>query len=226
MSGLSDKGKETEFSPKWGLPTPKVAPTPGGTSGVPAIPARPEGNAEMEEVLDTPGSPPSVSDAVDETSLSHVLVFKAESREYALPVRDVVEVVRMVVITPLPKAPSWVDGVLNFRGRVIPVLDLRARLGIPRREPDLSTPIVITAAESGLFGLVADELVEVLPLSRDQVDAPNAETAATPAVASMIRHDDRLILVLDAHRLHDEPLDAILPNDTGPDSPAGKAGPA
>ncbi len=180
----------------------------------------------MEEVLDAPGSPPPVSQAVDETSLSHVLVFKADSREYALPVRDVVEVVRMVVITPLPEAPSWVDGVLNFRGRVIPVLNLRARLGIPRREPDLSTPIVITEAKSGLFGLVADELVEVLPLSTDQVDTPTAENAATQAVASMVRHHDRLILVLDPHRLHDEPLDAVLSDDTEPDSPAGKAGPA
>lgn len=178
----------------------------------------------MEEALDTPRSPLSVSGDIDETSLSHVLVFKAESREYALPVRAVVEAVRMVEITPLPEAPSWVDGVLNFRGRVLPVLDLRARLGIPRRERDLSTPIVITAAESGLFGLVADELVEVLSLSSDQIDDASLESSGTPAVTSMVRHHDRLILVLDPDRLQDESLEAVISNSIGPGSILEEAG--
>lgn len=129
----------------------------------------------------------------------------------------------MVAITPLPETPPWVDGVFNFRGCVVPVVDLRARLGIPRREPDLSTPIVITMAEAGLFGLIADELIEVLPVSGHQMETSEKVTAASPAVAAMVRHGDRLLLVLDPDRLHDSSVDAVLPNriegDAAPEEP-------
>jgi purine-binding chemotaxis protein CheW len=162
----------------------------------------------LDKLLNPPRAPlPLPGSAAEAAAVSHVLIFKVETREYALSVHQVVEVVRMVAITPLPEAPPWVDGVLNFRGRIVPVVDLRARLGISRREPDLSTPIVITVAEAGLFGLVADELIEVLPVSGHQLDASNGQTPASPAVAAMVRHRDRLLLVLDPDRLHDRPVE-------------------
>jgi purine-binding chemotaxis protein CheW len=132
----------------------------------------------------------------------------------------------MVAITPLPEAPPWADGVFNFRGRVVPVVDLRARLGIRRREPDLSTPIVITVAEAGMFGLVADELIEVLPVAGHQLDASNGQTAASPAVAAMVRHRDRLVLVLDPDRLHDGSVNAVLPNRIEAEAAPEEAEPA
>jgi purine-binding chemotaxis protein CheW len=155
-----------------------------------------------------------------------VLIFKVEARECALPVHHVVEVARMVAITPLPETPPWLDGVFNFRGRVVPLVDLRARLGIPRREPDLSTPIVITMAKAGLFGLVPDELIEVLPVADHQLDASNGQPAASPAVAAMIRHGDRLLLVLDSDRLHDGSLNAVLPNRIETEAAPEEAEPA
>jgi purine-binding chemotaxis protein CheW len=158
----------------------------------------------------TSGAPPGEGPSTD------VLVLRLEAREYALPVHRVIEVVRMVAITPLPEAPPWVDGVVNLRGRVVPVIDLRARLGIPRRVPDLSTPIVMTVAESGAFGLVADELVEVLTLSPEGPDAGSEEAASSTAVTATARHGDRLILMLDADRLHDRSVDALLPTGSAP----------
>lgn len=149
---------------------------------------------------------------------THVLVLRLEGHEYALPVHRVIEVVRMVAITPLPEAPPWVDGVLSLRGRVVPVIDLRARLGIPRREPDLSTPIVMTAAKSGAFGLVADDLVEVLTLSPEGLDAGSEEAVSSSAIAATARHGDRLIPVLDADRLHDRSVDVLLPTGSTPDA--------
>jgi len=185
------------------------------------------GTGELNKLLDPPWSPlPLPDSAPEEAAVSHVLIFKVEAREYALPVHHVVEVVRMIAITPLPEAPPWVDGVFNFRGRVVPVVDLRARLGIPRREPDLSTPIVITVAEAGLFGLVPDELVEVLPVSGHQLEASNGHTAASPAVAAMVRHRDRLLLVLDPDRLHDGSMDAVLVNRIEAEAAPGEAEPA
>lgn len=158
--------------------------------------------------------------------MSHLLIFKLGARECALPVHHVVEVARMVAITPLPETQPWVDGVFNFRGRVVPVVDLRARLGIPRREPDLSTPMVITMAEAGPFGLVADELIEVLPVSVHQAETSNRVTAASHAVAAMVRHGDRLLLVLDPDRLHDGSVDAVLPNRIEAEAAPEEAEPA
>ena len=131
-----------------------------------------------------------------------VLVFTVGSREYALPVEDVIEVVRMVAVTPLPDAPSSVMGVINMRGHVIPVIDLRSRLGFPAHEPDLSTPIVVVGWGEAAAGLVADGTSEVLTLRSDAVEASHPSRAQ--AVSGMAHEGDRLILLLDARRLCEE----------------------
>ncbi len=143
-----------------------------------------------------------------------LLVFLLDRREYALPVHRVLEVVRMVAVRELPEAPPWVDGAINFRGRIIPVVDLRARLGLQRREPDMATSIVITTAESGAYGLVADDLVEVLSVPPEEVDTE--ETAVSSVLAGAARHADRLILVLDPDTLRNPSLDALLPSGAAP----------
>jgi purine-binding chemotaxis protein CheW len=126
-----------------------------------------------------------------------LLTFRLHGRDHALPVEDVVEVLRMVAPTPLPDAPSWISGVINVRGRVIPLMDLRTRLGGPRIEPDVSTPIIVVEADHTAAGLVVDEVVEVLALSCDAVSRPGPLTSAATAVSGVARDGDRLILVLD-----------------------------
>lgn len=130
-----------------------------------------------------------------------LLTFRTQGHEQALPVEDVVEVLRMVAPAPLPGAPPWVSGVINLRGRVIPLIDLRSRLGAPIPEPDLSTPIIVVDAGRGTAGLVVDEVVEVLALPDDAVAVPGPETAAATAVSGVARDGNRLILVLDWGRL-------------------------
>jgi purine-binding chemotaxis protein CheW len=130
-----------------------------------------------------------------------VLTFRLDGREHGLSVADVVEVVRMVEITPLPEGPRWVAGVLNYRGRVIPVIDLRARLGLPCRAPSLSTPLIVVDAGPRLAALLVDEADEVLALSADEVQPPDPVAAACPAVTALARPGKRLIVLLDAARL-------------------------
>ena len=120
-----------------------------------------------------------------------LVVFRLQGIEHAVPVGDVVEVVRMVAITPVAETPPWLSGVIDLRGRVIPVIDLRRRLGMVPREPDLSTPILVVEGNGVTAGLVADEVVEVLALA--------AEGPAAPA--SAIRYGERLLLVLDIDRI-------------------------
>jgi purine-binding chemotaxis protein CheW len=160
--------------------------------------ARPPGVPQLRATL-----PPG------DDALTGVLVLKLEGREYGFPLDHVLEVVRMVALAPLPEAPSWVHGLLNLRGRTVPVIDLRVRLGLPRREPDLSTAIVVTTTGSGLLGLIADELVEVVFVAPHELDPAGIETAASPCVIALARLGDRLILLLDVDRVREGSSDAI-----------------
>lgn len=147
-----------------------------------------------------------------------LLVFRIAGREHALPVEDVVEVVRMVAATRLPEAPPWVVGVINFRGRVIPLIEVRGRIGEPSREPDLSTPIIVVQSSEVAAGLVVDEVLEVLTVPRAALDMPRRVDAPANAVSGVVRVDDRLILVLDWERLWDGSLDLTMQFDAQKDT--------
>jgi purine-binding chemotaxis protein CheW len=155
-----------------------------------------------------------------------VLVFTVNGHEHALPVEDVVEVVRLVAVTPLPEAPAWVAGVINMRGRVIPVIDLRTRLGLPPREPDLSTPIIVVGGSEPAAGLVADAAVEVLALPSAVVESPHRVPTPVPAVSGVARHGDRLILLLDSKRLCEGSTHRAAPPGGDATDGEARAGPA
>jgi purine-binding chemotaxis protein CheW len=129
------------------------------------------------------------------------VVFRLHAREYAFPIGQAIEVLYMVALTPLPEAPGWLPGMINMRGRVIPVMDLRTRLGLPQRTPDLNTAIIVAQAEYGVVGLIADAVVEILALPSESIATPDALAGATHTVASVAHVGDRLIVILDVHAL-------------------------
>jgi purine-binding chemotaxis protein CheW len=145
-----------------------------------------------------------------------LVVFRLDGIEHAVPVEDMVEVVRMVAITPVAESPPWLRGVIDLRGRVIPVIDLRRRLGMPEREPDLSTPILVVRGREGVAGLVADEVVEVLALPSLTRSPGDGRTVREPALSSAIRHGERLVLVLDTDRIREGADDLALGNGGRP----------
>ena len=124
-----------------------------------------------------------------------MILLCAGEREYALPLGCVVEVVRMAALTPSPGASGPVLGLLDLRGRVVPVLDLRALLG----PPGLSTPICVVEAGGRAFGLVADAVTDIHRLT-----APVERLAVSPAggpVAGVTHVGGRLVSVLDPEPL-------------------------
>jgi purine-binding chemotaxis protein CheW len=126
-------------------------------------------------------------------------VLHLAGREYALPLDRVVEVVRIAALAPVPDAPAFVLGLLNLRGRVVPVMDLRLRLGLQAAEPGLSTPICVFEAAGRAFGLIADRVTGVrrlsAPVERLEVVADDS------AVAGVTEIDGRLVSLLDPERL-------------------------
>lgn len=129
------------------------------------------------------------------------LTFRLEGGEYALHIRDVIEVLSMVALAPMPQAQPWLAGMLNLRGRVMPVIDLRRRLGLAPRPYSLDTPIIVVRQANRPVGLIVDEAVEVLTLPDQALSDPDALAGPAHAVRAIARLADRLIMLLDLDRI-------------------------
>jgi purine-binding chemotaxis protein CheW len=133
--------------------------------------------------------------------LKQWVVLRLDSAEYALPVASVIEVLRMVALRPLPEAPAWVAGLLNLRGTAIVVLDLRQRLGLPPRPPDLNTPIVVLQTAGEPLGLIADEVVEIVALPPEGLKPADHLPGSGDLFAALAHAGERVLLVLRLDRL-------------------------
>jgi len=122
---------------------------------------------------------------------------------YAVPVERVREIVRLRAITPMPRVPHAVRGVLSLRGEIVQVIDLRRRLGLA--EPEAASPrrrIVVIGSEDGqLTGLLVDRVSEVLRLRDDALRAPTSRDTRT--IAALAPHGDRYVSVFDVDRVLD-----------------------
>lgn len=124
---------------------------------------------------------------------SLVTVFSVAGREYAIGVESVIEAVRMVALTPLPQAAPWQAGALNLRGHVIPVVDLRQRLGSPPCEPSLDTRILVVEEAGTTAGLLVDEIIGV----ETPLEAAPEPASGDPFTRAILRSGDRLVVALD-----------------------------
>lgn len=143
----------------------------------------------------------SQAHAVPETA-SSALAFETAGQRYALPVENVVQIIEMVTITPLPAAPHIVVGVINFHGQVIPVVDMRRRLQAPPQPYSLRTPIVVGELHGHKVGLVVDAVSGVLQLNPAQIDTPSRiftreMVLKTNHLTGIARTDDGMLLLLD-----------------------------
>lgn len=150
---------------------------------------------------------------VEAAGAGRIVVFRLEGREFALPLDSVAEVQRMVAITPVPEAPAWLAGVISLRGQMVPVMDLRTRLGLPQQAAALDTRIIVTQAGGRLVGLVADRVEEVLALPDCSVEVPDDLAGGEHAISGVARPSDRLILVLDLDRLSHGSASFVPPSD-------------
>lgn len=150
-------------------------------------------------------------DAVSEPSSlpaseEHVVIFKLSDEYYALDIQTVQEIVRMQTITAIPGADFWVEGITNLRGRVVPVLDLRKRCGVPASDYTSETRIVVVSSATGMVGLIVDAVSEVMRIPSDQVEPPSAIVAGPENgyLRGVAKLEDRLVSLMD--------LEGVLPN--------------
>jgi len=132
-----------------------------------------------------------------------VVSFALGSEEYGVDIAQVQEINRMVAITHVPRAPHFMEGVINLRGQLIPIIDLRTRFGMPRAEHTKHTRIVVTEIGSKRVGMVVDSVSEVLRIPVEQVeDAPEMiAQVETEYIRGVGKLGDRLIILLDLQKI-------------------------
>jgi purine-binding chemotaxis protein CheW len=126
-----------------------------------------------------------------------VLLVTVEGQRYALPLEDVRELVRAARLTPLPRAPAVVEGLLNLRGELLPVLDLRRRFRLPPRPLSSSDHLVIAQAGARRVALRVDRAEGLLPVEPRLLDTSPAELPGVGYVAGALKLPDGLVLLHD-----------------------------
>lgn len=131
------------------------------------------------------------------------LTLVLNEEEFGLRLLSVQEIKGFTSITPIPGAPRHITGVMNLRGTVIPVVDLRAKFGLPIRPHDKSTVIVVVDVGSRIVGLVVDAVSDVLSFATEDVAPPPTLGAVvdTSFLTGMAKSGEKLVLLLDIDRV-------------------------
>jgi purine-binding chemotaxis protein CheW len=130
-----------------------------------------------------------------EATTRQLVVFTLGSEEYALPIRQVHEIIRYTEPRSVSAESGWVRGVISLRGKIVPVYDLAARLGLETEERAEGGKIVIVETATDMAGVVVDDVEEVLTVEDAQLDAVPA--AGSPSIEAIAKIDDRLVILLD-----------------------------
>lgn len=134
----------------------------------------------------------------------HLVVFSIGDEEFGVDIAQVREIIRLRQITYLPKAPNFVEGVINLRGQIVAVINLAKRLGVPSKAPSNASRIIILEMGNNSVGMIVDAVSEVLKLAPDQIQQiPEfIETGVPQAyIYGVAKLKDRLLVLLDLNRV-------------------------
>src|SRR5271157_6569342 len=132
--------------------------------------------------------------------LRQFISFSVGEEEYGLELLRVKEVIRVREITWLPKAPSFVKGIINLRGDVIPIIDLRDKFGLESREHTAATRVIVVEVEGRLMGMVVDSASQVVRIPVNQIDPPPPVVGgfSREFITGVGKLEDKLIILLNS----------------------------
>lgn len=138
--------------------------------------------------------------------LIQLVSFELGGEEFGVDILKVQEINRMVEITHVPQAPHYVDGIINLRGKVIPVVDLRTKFGMESKARDKNSRIVVCDVGGEIIGTVVDAVSEVLRIPRSTVEDPPAivRSRGQEYINGVVKLEGRLLLYLDISKLATE----------------------
>jgi purine-binding chemotaxis protein CheW len=132
-----------------------------------------------------------------------LVVFQLGAEFYGVDIARVHEIIRLQSITRVPRAPAFVEGVINLRGKVIPVVDLRRRFGLESSEHTRASRIVVVEIGDNVVGVIVDGVSEVLRVTGASVEPPSPVVAGIESeyIHGIAKLDDRLVILLDLDRV-------------------------
>ena len=147
----------------------------------------------------------ALSGRVGSATGAQYLTFRLADEEYGLPILKVQEIRSYSAITPIPNAPRAVRGVMNLRGQIVPVVDLRLTLGLPESEYNRFAVVIVVGIAGKTVGLLADGVSDVLTLAGTEIQTPPDFGAPIEArrISGMAKAGEKLLILLNAERLLD-----------------------
>lgn len=140
---------------------------------------------------------PAIIEGVND---EQVVVFRLESERYGLDIFRVNEIIRTREITPIPHTEPSMRGLVNLRGKTIPVVDLRIRFGTTVDEDVETARIIVVEADGSQIGLVVDEVCEVCTIPGDSIEPPPSLVEGVDCIHGVTRRNDQLVALLDLDR--------------------------
>lgn len=138
-----------------------------------------------------------------------LVVFRLWKEEFGFDISEVKEIIRIPNITPMPKSPAFIEGIINLRGQIIAVIDLAKRFNLFRMERTEKSRIIVAEVKENIVGFIVDEVPEVLRITGTDIDsAPQMIESKIHSgfIKGVGKLKDRLIILLDLQRIlsHDE----------------------
>jgi purine-binding chemotaxis protein CheW len=135
--------------------------------------------------------------------LIQLVSFTIGDEEFGVDILKVQEINRMLAVTRVPNSPEYIDGVINLRGKVIPIIDLRRRFRMERKEHDKNTRIVVVELSGKVVGFVVDAVSEVLRIPKSVTEPPPPIVAGVDAeyITAVGKLEDRLLILLDLEKV-------------------------
>lgn len=153
---------------------------------------------------------------VKESQTSHEIIqlvsFELAGEEYGIDVLMVREIIRIPAITKMPNTPNYVEGIINLRGTVVPIVSLRRRFGLAEQTVDRQSRILVMEVGDSLTGFVVDAVAEVIRITPTDIQPspPIVQgNAAQEGITGVINHDNRLLVVLDLNRMFNDEEKAV-----------------
>lgn len=128
-----------------------------------------------------------------------LVVFDLANEQYGVDIAAVEGIIKMQAITAVPRAPQFVEGVTNLRGKVLPVIDLRRRFGLPRGEVSKDMRIVVVEMNGATVGIIVDGVSEVLRVNAEAIEPPSpiVTTVDSEFIRGIAKVNERLVILLD-----------------------------
>ncbi|MEM9864030.1 MAG: chemotaxis protein CheW [Myxococcota bacterium] len=140
---------------------------------------------------------------LESEDVDRYLTFTTDDMFYAFPIRNVTEIIGMQTITTVPDVPPFIKGVINLRGKVIPLMDVRLRLGLQGVEYNDRTCIIVVEVTDRNVGVIVDAVSDVLTIDTAQIEPPPDYRSGndTHYISGMAKREEGIVVVLDAEEL-------------------------